>query len=81
MAEKMEKDAAELPGISREAEEHHLAYVIGVAQEHLVQARKAIREANEDLADLMEVYEVMKKNQYGQYLKDVMDGKYQEHLY
>lgn len=25
--------------------------------------------------------EVMKKNQYGQYLKDVMDGKYQEHLY
>jgi|GEM_PF-6941268 glucose-1-phosphate thymidylyltransferase len=29
----------------------------------------------------MEVYEVMKKNQYGQYLKDVMDGKYQEHLY
>lgn len=26
----------------------------------------------------MEVYEVMKKNQYGQYLKDVMDGKYQE---
>ena len=21
------------------------------------------------------------KNQYGQYLKDVMDGKYQEHLY
>ena len=31
--------------------------------------------------DLMEVYEVMKKNQYGQYLKDVVDGKYQEHLY
>ena len=30
---------------------------------------------------LIEVYEVMKKNQYGQYLKDVMDGKYQEHLY
>ena len=31
--------------------------------------------------ELMEVYEVMKKNQYGQYLKDVMDGKYQEHLF
>ena len=31
--------------------------------------------------ELLEVYEVMKKNQYGQYLKDVMDGKYQEHLY
>ena len=26
--------------------------------------------------ELLEVYEVLKKNQYGQYLKDVMDGKY-----
>lgn len=26
--------------------------------------------------DVMETYEVMKKNQYGQYLKDVIDGKY-----
>lgn len=34
-----------------------------------------------DKAELMEIYESMKKNQYGQYLKDVMDGKYQEHLY
>jgi glucose-1-phosphate thymidylyltransferase len=24
----------------------------------------------------MAVYEVLKKNQYGQYLKDVLDGKY-----
>lgn len=31
--------------------------------------------------DLTEVYEVMKKNEYGQYLKAVMDGKYQEKLY
>ena len=61
MAEKMEKDAAELPGISREAEEHQLAYVIGIAQEHLVRARKAIRGANEDLADLMEVYDAKDK--------------------
>ena len=30
---------------------------------------------------IMEVYEVLKKNQYGQYLKDVVDGKYQESLY
>ena len=30
---------------------------------------------------IMEVYEVLKKNQYGQYLKDVVDGKYQENLY
>lgn len=26
--------------------------------------------------EVMKVYEVMKKNQYGQYLKDVLDGKY-----
>ncbi len=31
--------------------------------------------------DVMKVYEVLKKNQYGQYLKDVMDGKYQDGLY
>lgn len=31
--------------------------------------------------DVLEVYEVLKKNQYGQYLKDVLDGKYQENLY
>ena len=31
--------------------------------------------------EVLKVYEVMKKNQYGQYLKDVLDGKYQEHLY
>ncbi|MEE3456604.1 MAG: glucose-1-phosphate thymidylyltransferase RfbA [Lachnospiraceae bacterium] len=30
--------------------------------------------------DVMKVYEVMKKNQYGQYLKDVLDGKYMEGL-
>lgn len=26
--------------------------------------------------DVLEVYEVLKKNQYGQYLKDIIDGKY-----
>ena len=31
--------------------------------------------------DVMEVYEVLKKNQYGQYLKDVLDGKFQDGLY
>ena len=31
--------------------------------------------------DVLAVYEVLKKNQYGQYLKDVLDGKYMEHLY
>lgn len=28
--------------------------------------------------DVLKVYEVMKKNQYGQYLRDVVDGKYME---
>ena len=31
--------------------------------------------------EILEVYEVLKKNQYGQYLKDVLDGKYRENLY
>lgn len=34
-----------------------------------------------DKDEMMEIYESMKKNEYGQYLKDVIDGKYQEHLY
>lgn len=31
--------------------------------------------------DVLKVYEVLKKNQYGQYLKDVLDGKYIDILY
>ena len=31
--------------------------------------------------EILEVYEILKKNQYGKYLKDVIDGKYQENLY
>ena len=31
--------------------------------------------------DVLKEYELLKKNQYGQYLKDVLDGKYQENLY
>lgn len=30
--------------------------------------------------DVLEVYEVLKNNQYGQYLKDVLDGKYMDAL-
>ena len=30
--------------------------------------------------DVLQVYEVLKKNQYGQYLKDVLDGKYMDAL-
>ena len=31
--------------------------------------------------EVLEVYEVLKKNQYGQYLKDVLDGKYLDTLH
>lgn len=31
--------------------------------------------------DIMDLYELYKKNQYGAYLKAVVDGKYQENLY
>ncbi|MBR2764675.1 MAG: glucose-1-phosphate thymidylyltransferase RfbA [Blautia sp.] len=31
--------------------------------------------------DVLKVYEVLKKNQYGQYLKDVLDGKYVDVLH
>lgn len=31
--------------------------------------------------EVMEVYNVLKKNQYGQYLKDVLDGKYMDVLH
>lgn len=31
--------------------------------------------------DIMEVYELFKKNQYGRYLKDVVDGRYRENSY
>ena len=31
-------------------------------------------------AEVLEVYEILKKNQYGQYLKDVLDGKYLDAL-
>ena len=30
--------------------------------------------------DVLKVYELLKKNQYGQYLKDVLDGKYLDNL-
>ncbi|MBQ8306553.1 MAG: glucose-1-phosphate thymidylyltransferase RfbA [Blautia sp.] len=31
--------------------------------------------------DVLSVYEILKKNQYGQYLKDVLDGKYMDVLH
>ena len=41
-----------------------------------------VEDMDEDgLGNLYVKYEELKKNQYGQYLKDVIDGKYQENLY
>ncbi len=31
--------------------------------------------------DVLKVYELLRKNQYGQYLKDILDGKFQDGLY
>ena len=31
--------------------------------------------------DVLKVYEILKQNQYGQYLKDVLDGKYLDALH
>ncbi len=31
--------------------------------------------------DVLKTYDIVKKNQYGHYLKDVLDGKYKEQLY
>lgn len=31
--------------------------------------------------EVIKVYEILKKNQYGQYLKDVLDGKYKDQLH
>ena len=31
--------------------------------------------------EVMAMYEILKKNQYGQYLKDVLDGKYMDTLH
>ena len=32
-------------------------------------------------SQVLEAYEVLKKNQYGKYLKDVLDGKYVDQLH
>lgn len=31
--------------------------------------------------DVLKIYEILKKNQYGRYLKDIVDGKFQDGLY
>ena len=46
-----------LPGLTREAEEQKLQEIIGIAQQNLERARADIRKVNEDLEDLLDVYE------------------------
>ena len=50
-----------LPGLEREDEEKQLAEIIGVAQDNLDRAKSDIGKLNEDLADLMEVYDAEDK--------------------
>ena len=51
----------DIPGITRKDEEKQLARIIQLAQNHLTQAKADIRKLNEDLADLLEVYETKDK--------------------
>lgn len=50
-----------LPGLTREAEEQKLQEIIGIAQQNLERARADIRKVNEDLEDLLDVYEAQDK--------------------
>ena len=50
-----------LPGLTREAEEQKLQEIIGIAQQNLERARADIRKVNEDLEDLLDVYEALDK--------------------
>ena len=50
-------------GLTKADEERHLADVISVAQQNLERAGADIRKVNEDLADLLETYDV-KENEY-----------------
>lgn len=50
-----------LPGLTRSDEERQLAEIIGIAQDNLDHAKADIRKINEDLADLLEVYDAKDK--------------------
>ncbi len=51
----------QIPGLTKADEEKQLATIIGIAQDNLDRARADIRKLNDDLADLMEVYEAQDK--------------------
>ncbi|MGN0484619.1 MAG: 3'-5' exonuclease [Lachnospiraceae bacterium] len=59
--EKEKEEVPRLPGLTREEEEKQLAYILAIAQENLEHAQEEIRKVNEDLADLLEVYEAKEK--------------------
>lgn len=50
-----------LPGLTREAEEQKLQEIIEIAQQNLERTRADIRKVNEDLEDLLDVYEAQDK--------------------
>lgn len=49
------------PGLTKEDEEHQLSKIIEIAQDNLDHAKEDIRKINEDLADLLEVYDAKDK--------------------
>ena len=50
-----------IPGLTKADEDKQLAAIIGTAQDNLDRAKADIRKLNDDLADLMEVYEAQDK--------------------
>ena len=46
-----------------------------------VQENLRVFDGTVNMAFCCEVYNILKKNQYGQYLKDVLDGKYMDVLH
>ena len=49
------------PGLTKEDEEQQLRKIIGITQDNLEHAKADIRKINEDLADLLEVYDAKDK--------------------
>ena len=54
-------DMQKLPGLTREEEEQKLQEIIGIAQDNLDHAKADIRKINEDLEDLLDVYDAQDK--------------------
>ena len=78
--------------LAKTGEKMNLSLLEILSEKSLYKRRKGRRdfisqmEPDEEIADLdkedvLKLYEILKKNQYGQYLKDVLDGKYLDVLH